>query len=146
MRDNLLFYGIAERLDGEKENSIALISDFCADLLNIDDFRQFIDRVHRVGRRIHNKYRPIVVKFSNFNMHEEVRRAANRLRNTRFALSEQFPKDVNDRRKALLPVMKSAKRQGKQVKLVKDVLYIDGRKYEADHGPGPGERGDQDDI
>ena len=87
MRDNLMFFGLAEIAN---ENCFALISEFCKDMLDIHDIRGYMDRAHRVGKFDRNKRRPIVVKFNNFNTGEEIRRASHNLRGTRFAIGEQF--------------------------------------------------------
>ena len=42
---------------------------------------------------------------------------------------EQFPAEVEQRRKSLFPVMRDARRRHKKVKLVRDRLYIDGVEY-----------------
>lgn len=47
-------------------------------------------------------------------------------------VSEQFPPEVEARRKKLYPVLRRAKRDGKSVSLVRDRLYIDGELYKPD--------------
>ena len=42
-------------------------------------------------------------------------------------MNEQFPKEISDRRRELLPKMHQAKRDGKTSWLSYDTLYIDGR-------------------
>ena len=44
---------------------------------------------------------PIVCRFKNFKDREVVRKAARELKGTRYGVSEQFPKEINDRRKLL---------------------------------------------
>jgi hypothetical protein len=41
-------------------------------------------------------------------------------------VNEQYPPEIEERRKKLYPIMRQAKRDGKRVRLVKDSLYIDG--------------------
>ncbi|KAK3083740.1 hypothetical protein FSP39_002403 [Pinctada imbricata] len=137
MRDNLMFFGLAEI---SNENSFTPITEFCSDMLDIHDIRGYMDRSHRVGKFDRNKRRPIVVKFNNFNAREEIRRASYNLRGTRFSIAEQFPREINERRKELQPIMNAAKQQGKRVRLVRDVLYIDGHKYTGNEAD-PGVRG-----
>ena len=46
---------------------------------------------------------------------------------TGYFVNEQFPKEISDRRRELLPKMHQAKRDGKTSWLSYDTLYIDGR-------------------
>ncbi|CAG2223086.1 unnamed protein product [Mytilus edulis] len=55
---------------------------------------------------------------------------AYRLHNTRYGIKQQFPKEIEDRRKKLYPIMKEAKYNRRNVKLVRDRLYIDNELYE----------------
>jgi hypothetical protein len=43
--------------------------------------------------------KPIVCRFKNFKDREVARKAARELKRTRYGVSEQFPKEINDRRK-----------------------------------------------
>jgi len=55
--------------------------------------------------------KPIVCRFKNFKDREVVRKAAQELKGTRYGVSEQFPKEINDRRKLLWPCFQEARRQ-----------------------------------
>jgi hypothetical protein len=126
MRDNLIFTGIAE-VNGENPEEV--IKTFIQQEINLQQDFKF-ERVHRIGRKQNNKIRPIVAKFSFYKDKETVRRAAPRaLVNKRFGVNEQFPKEINDRRKALYPHLKAAKRQGHRVTMSVDRLYIDGTEF-----------------
>ena len=85
-----------------------------------------LERVHRMGRRVDGKCRPIVAKFSSFKKREVVRLAGPKLAGKRFGISEQIPKEWQDRRKALLPAFKDAKKQGKRARFVGDKLLVEG--------------------
>lgn len=45
-------------------------------------------------------------------------------------VNEQFPPEIEERRKKLYPIMRLAKRDGKRVRLVKDLLYVNGELYD----------------
>ncbi|CAG2244404.1 unnamed protein product [Mytilus edulis] len=55
---------------------------------------------------------------------------AYRLRNTRYGIKQQFPKEIEDRRRKLYPIMKEAKRNRKIATLVRDRLFIDNELYQ----------------
>lgn len=73
MRDNLIFHRIAET---DNENSIYKLKEFITEKLL--DIRHSVElhRVHRIGRRVHEKTRPIIAKFVQFKDRELVRKAA----------------------------------------------------------------------
>ena len=71
MRDNLIFHGIEEN-DGE--NCESVLKEFIADVLKVEQSVEF-HRVHRMGRKIHGKTRPIVAKFVQFKEREIVRKS-----------------------------------------------------------------------
>lgn len=131
MRDNLLFFGLAEYRGENRENCSNLIDDFCEAELGIKEVGQHIERAHRLGKKnIQSENpRPIVVKFSTYRMREKVREQTRRLAGTHFNIQEQFPKKVQEKRKQLIPIMKEARRNRKMATLVKDKLYIDGVEY-----------------
>jgi hypothetical protein len=56
------------------------------------------------------------------------------LKNTPFGIHQQFPKPIEDKRRKLYPVLKDAKRQGKNAVLVRDKLFINGSQYFVDDG------------
>jgi hypothetical protein len=100
-----------------------------------DDFhiaRELVDsikfeRVHRSpGAPTAGKVRNIVAKFSYFKDREMVRKRWKELDGTVFRVFEQFPQDVIQKRRKLVPKMKDARRQGKRAYLAYDTLYIDG--------------------
>ncbi|KAH3710075.1 hypothetical protein DPMN_069541 [Dreissena polymorpha] len=96
-----------------------------------------IDRAHRIGPYQHRKNRPIVATFNYFGDKQTVKSAAcYKLKNSNFR--DQLPKQIQDRRKKLLPYFIEAKRNGKQANLSYDALYIDRVKYNQDRPPpGP---------
>ncbi|CAC5380434.1 unnamed protein product [Mytilus coruscus] len=55
---------------------------------------------------------------------------AYRLRNTRCGITQQFPKEIEDRRRKLYPVMKEAKLNRRTVTLVRDRLFRDNELYQ----------------
>ncbi|CAC5372882.1 unnamed protein product [Mytilus coruscus] len=54
---------------------------------------------------------------------------ARELRDTGFGISEQFPKEINDRRKTLWPFFQEARRQSKKAFFRRDRLFIDGVEF-----------------
>ena len=86
-------------------------------------------RVHRLGHRRGNQARPIVSKFEHFNQKDAVKRRGRELKGTNYGMNDQFPREINQRRKVLLPVLKEHRQKGRRTALVVDKLYIDGQLY-----------------
>lgn len=136
MRDNLLFGGITRRLkcgeDGrEYEDTEEVIKEFIVKEMDIQENISF-ERVHRIGRTKNGKPPFIVAKFTSHKQRELVRKkAAVSLKGKdNYSVFEQFPKEIQERRKRLIPKLKAAKRNGKNAKLVVDKLYIEGQLYD----------------
>ena len=85
------------------------------------------ERVHRMGVKRQGVNRSIVAKFHNFKERELVRKQGKALKGSRFYVNEQFPREVADKRRRLVPKMKEARQQGKSAWLSYDTLYVDGR-------------------
>ncbi|XP_061178382.1 uncharacterized protein LOC133187025 [Saccostrea echinata] len=128
MRDNLIFSGIWEE---KNEDTEAVLQEFIH-----RKFKHYyeisFERVHRVGKwNEFNEYpRNIVAKFSFFKDREFIRtRAPQKLSGTHVWVNEQYPTEIEEKRKKLYPVMRQARKDKKKVKLVRDILYIDGEVY-----------------
>ena len=134
MRENLIFTGISEPWDRSKVNEYckSMVREFIRDELHIDKEISF-DRVHRLGRysRYQRYPRPIVVKFTFYKDKELVRVAESQyLTGNRYRVKEQFPSEIEERRKLLYGEARSARQnRNNRVKLVRDKLYINGRQY-----------------
>ena len=74
--------------------------------------------------------RPIVAKFQRFKQKEQVKRSKVKLKGkNHYGISEQFPKEVNEKRKELSPIYKRAKLKGHKAVLNVNKLYINGTLY-----------------
>lgn len=129
MRDNLLFYNVDEERGETDDACMEKVLGIIEDEMRIENARRDVrlHRAHRIGRFINGKTRPIVAKFVLYPDRERVRKAGSVLReaNSKYGVSQQFPKEIQDRRKALVPIMKQARNEGKDAYIVVDKLYID---------------------
>lgn len=101
MRENLLFFGLAEEYRGEhRENCATLIDDFCEAELGLSNIGDNIERAHRIGalRGQSDHSRPIVVKFTSYRMRVKVREQTRKPAGTRYRIQEQFPKKIQEKR------------------------------------------------
>lgn len=135
MKYNLIFAGIPN-VHGYEENTENVLRDFLNYELGIADSNNVsFQNVHRLGERQDGKHRSIIARFTSYNDHERVRKAAvDKLKNKHeFSVYQQYPREIYERRKQLIPKLKEFQRQKKKVKLVYDKLYVDGQLYNEFH-------------
>jgi hypothetical protein len=132
MQDNLIFYNIKEpETQGQYENTENTLCEFIKHEMKIDEDINF-QRVHRLGKQMINqlKPRPIIAKFREQKQRDLIKFAApDILKSTNYGVREQFPREIEERRKTLYPKMKEAKDEGQRVKLVRDKLFIENVRY-----------------
>ena len=104
-----------------------------------DEENILIDRVHSIS--LHQassntqklKPRPIIVNLSHFQDKEVIKSFINNLiKGCNLAIYNDFPKEVEEIRKKLHPVLKATKRETDVSYFKVEKLYIDGSLY---HGP-----------
>ena len=135
MRNNLIFANIPEAPAETPEESERILRCFLEDKMKLATdlvHKITFERVHRMGQK-KEEYasRKIVAKFTLFKERELVRKQWKTLDKTDYYIHEQFPKEVMDKRKKLLPKLKEAKSSGKKAWLSYDTLYIDGEQFKA---------------
>ena len=96
------------------------------------DYHIELSNVHRFGRYVRNKARPIVARFLYQRDLDLVRSRAYMLKGTSYGINQQFPSVIEERRKELYPIMRSFREEGNRVKLVRDRLYVNGQLYNPD--------------
>ena len=125
MKNNLIFTSISY---SKFENCEQKLRNFLYEELEIE-YPVGFGNVHRFGKKGRNGARPIVARFIYRREFEDVLRNAFKLRGKSVSFHEQFPAEIENRRKQLYPVMKQAKRDGKMATMTRDKLFIDGERY-----------------
>ena len=133
-RNNLIFYGVPEEVNETSVKTESLLYSFLEDEMKLkeDDIDGIsIERAHRLGKRNANgeKPRPIIAKFSFHKNKELILSNARSLAGTVFGISQDFPREIVEIRRGLVRVLKDAKKEGRDAKLVYDKLYINGQRY-----------------
>ena len=85
------------------------------------------DRVHRMGPRSDGRCRKIVARFRDFKECEFVRKQWKSLEGTHYQVHEQFPPEIVEKRRKLIPKLKAARQQNKRAWISYDTLYVDGK-------------------
>ncbi|KAK3730847.1 hypothetical protein QZH41_009964 [Actinostola sp. cb2023] len=142
MRNNLVIYNLDEN---DKEEDVNELVRDVIEKLGIESDEIEIDRAHRMGKKRGGKPRLVVARFLRYQDRDQtillqsspVQSKSSpcftvcpyNLKGSKIGISEQFPKEIADRRKLLYPVFKKAKAEGNTAKLVRDQLYINGQRY-----------------
>ena len=131
MRDNLIFTGIPEPPSDQPETAV---TDFMINQLKLPTQTVkniTFHRVHRLGHKHTNstRPRPIIVKFEHYKHKELVQRQGRQLKGTNYGLNDQYPPEINNRRKQLFPIRKLKIQEGKRAVISVDKLYIDGQLF-----------------
>lgn len=138
MKNNLIFTGLSEQ---EGENCEGLLRDFLYYEMNIDKDIQF-GNIHRFGKRPQTRddpHRPIVARFLHYKDLELVKNSGRLLKGTHFGVREQFPPEIEDRRRLLYLIMREEKKKKSKVVLVRDRLYVNNELVEVRRDDTPGD-------
>jgi hypothetical protein len=112
-RCNLIFYGLA---DLNNENTYDVLSDFFNDYLDLDLNDYYVQRVHRLGSLGRARAlsqiprRPIIVAFRDFPDTDFILNRASMLKGTRFGIDRDYPKEISNARKRLLPAYREERK------------------------------------
>lgn len=136
MKYNVIFENIVETFNPDpsiKEDTETILRTFIKEELNIEDEVKF-HNVHRLRKRVDRKPRGIVARFVYYKDKERVLRAAQTLLNDKpQRVYSQYPQEISDRRKELVPIMKQFRDEGRRANIVVDKLYVDGQRYIPNH-------------
>lgn len=126
-----MFYKIPEERNETDNDCVEKVLDLIENDLEIPNAKTEIKlhRAHRVGRYNPTKIRPIVAKFVYYPDRENVRRNANKQKDKNRGIGQQFPKEIMEKRKKLVPIMKKAREDGQEAYISVDKLYIDKKLY-----------------
>ena len=137
-RDNLVIYGIQETPAETDNMCLQKVYEILEEKMEISDAKSIkIVRCHRLGRKIPNSRqpRPIIFKLHWFGDRQNIWGAKQKLKGSNLFLAENFPAEIERRRRILAPIMQEARRQNKERRayLVVDKLHIGNRIYTVDN-------------
>ncbi|KAK3732771.1 hypothetical protein QZH41_006931 [Actinostola sp. cb2023] len=126
-RENIKFMNIREE---EDENVEAVIRGFLQDELNYSNYDLVeIQRIHRNGRRVGSKPRPILARFLRAKDCEEIISLGYKLKGTSYQMFRALPYELVKKRKLQMPTYKKARQNKIPAAFSKsepDKLYIRG--------------------
>ena len=124
---NIIFNGVEEN---DQEDVRAVVMKIITDNLQITHLNMAdFDKIHRYGRSIQGKPRPILAKSFSLTIRDTIFRNVKKLSNTNMFISEDVPEEIRVQRAELWSVVANAKYQGRSASLKGDTANIDGRNY-----------------
>ncbi|KAL9983201.1 hypothetical protein ACROYT_G005339 [Oculina patagonica] len=119
-RENLKFFGLAERETKSSSNSSEVINtrnilfEFLEKRPGLENPEKEIElqRVHRIGKPTAGKTRPIIARFLRFQDREMVLKASFRLQDPEIKVLEDYPQEIIERRRKQMKKLKMPKRTG----------------------------------
>lgn len=132
-RENLKFHGIKEEVVGSTENTREVWNKFLKTHMKVENPESLeIQRIHRLyfNKRDDNTPRPIIVRFLRFSDREKIWKKGSTLKGTNYKMYEDFPRSIQEARKAQLPALKQARKNNKRANFsatFPDKLYIEGK-------------------
>lgn len=133
MRNNVVIMGLKEEETEDYSATENIVKDFMKkDLKMTEDqvTEASIERAHRLGRvKDSHKPRAIVVRFLNSKSKDEIMGRGFKLKDTQYLMFQQFPREIVERRRILIPIMKESKAQKMKVRLTMDKLYINDQHF-----------------
>ena len=137
-RNNIKFFGISDNEQESPEDTEAVLRNFLHKEMklskkHLDDIK--FERVHRIPTRVREEKinqhpRPVIAKVSFFKDKQQIKSHIKHLpKGKRFGVADDFPKEVDEIRKELYPVLKQAKRDHKTAFFNVEKLIIDKAVY-----------------
>lgn len=129
MRDNIIFYNLPER---DPEDPVATILQFLTNEMNLGSVIAVnnIYRCHRMGRRhAQSKYPRAIICHLDPKSCDIIMKNAHKLKGKPYRLSIQVPREVEEKRKHLLPIFKEAKAKNEKPYWVQDVLRVGDKEH-----------------
>ena len=132
-RENLRFNNITEE---ESEDCKSLINEVIQDEMGIDTANIKFHAVHRVGKKIENRCRPIIVRFISREDRNQIWQNRGKIKHSDnypdAYITEDFAKAIQDERRILVKAMMKARENEahSNAKVVGRYLFINNEKYD----------------
>ncbi|XP_050411344.1 uncharacterized protein LOC126825643 isoform X2 [Patella vulgata] len=130
MKYNLIFNGLREDRDEDSHQTEFKLQEFINRELKIDHHVE-LGNVHRFGRHLHGRHRPVGARFLCNNDLQFVKSRAYKLKGSTYGINEQYPEVIESERRKLYPIIKQLKLKGHRTRLVRDKLFVNNEPYNA---------------
>ena len=131
-RENIKFENIPEEETNKEDAEMALRTFLETELGFGDAANVEIQRVHRLGKKRGESYRPILARFLRYKDCEKLLSLGHRLRGTNYKMYQDLPFEIVERRRAQMETFKKARRNNIPAAFSKaqpDKLFIRGKLW-----------------
>lgn len=126
---NIVIKGIADE-ERENENLTKEKIDRVIQKIGVNvEIERDIDEIGRIGKFEEGKKRPILVKLLKESTKSKILKNAKQLKGTTIWIEEDFPKNIQEERRTLIPRLKEARNRGHRAVLKYNKLIVDGEIY-----------------
>jgi hypothetical protein len=126
-RNNLIFRGLKEGPRESQDKCVKLLGDFVRQELGCSEV--FINRAHRLGKVRPGVDRPIIAHIPNDFDIKQILMSTNRLKGTKYSVTEDLCKRVREIKSAFLHVRREAKKVQIPVKVTYDHMFVNNKYY-----------------
>ncbi|XP_039299400.1 uncharacterized protein LOC120355146 [Nilaparvata lugens] len=120
-RKNLIIHGVEEKTDENLEDRFFRL---IRHEIGVEIENWELDFIRRLGKKTGNTKRPIVIGLTTWRKKMEILKNKGALKGKEVFITEDFPRDVLQKRKELKEDMFEARKQGKYAVLKYDKLFI----------------------
>lgn len=124
---NILLFNFKDS-ERDEDELLGCVISLCKNTLKVNVDNSDFEAVYRMGKKQEKKDRPVMVKLFSVKTKNDIIKARSTLKGTKIVISEDFPKEINDKRKELYPAMMAAKQQNKKAFIKVDKLMVDGKE------------------
>lgn len=120
---NVILHGLEEDEEhsmGLEEKVVTILKNKINNDINIEHF----NFIRRIGRPSENKTRPVLISMLALRIKNVILKNKNNLKSTKYYITEDFPKDIQLKRKELIPKLIKAREEGKFAIIRYDKLII----------------------
>lgn len=124
---NIFVYGV-----DEKETDLKNVVEIIKNKLNINFEAYDIRDILRIGKKLENKTRPILVELSSYNKKLEILKNSGNLKGTGLYVCPDLTQQELEERKILIENLKAARAKEYSAKIVKNKLVVNGESFNVD--------------
>lgn len=126
---NIVIKGVEEE-ERENQNRTREKVDLIMQKLGVSvEIEKNIDEMGRIGKYVTGRKRPILVKLLKESTKSEILKNAKQLKGSDIWIEEDFPKNIQEERRGLIPRLKEARNKGYRAVLRYNKLIVDGEIY-----------------
>ena len=123
-RKNLVISGVHEDEEEESEEMHTKVKDL---LKQIRIEEKYYKIIGRIGRKLNGKTRPVSIEAQNVDEKMKILHMAKKLAGSKIYIDEDFPRNIREERKQLIPYIKQARNEGHRTFLQINKIKINNR-------------------